>query len=374
MIVSEKNIGTNMKIGDVIVQSAKVCLLRIPLTHPFVISLGTQYSYEGVILELHAGDITGYGEGSTIAQITGETPYAIFDTVCYIIESLKNRAYGGFEDLISDIGRSIYANSTAKNAIDIAAHDLIAKSWNLHLTSMLGGTLKELPTSFTISLGSVEESISALDSYKGMKARIIKVKVGNDPDLDIRRIKAISERLGEIPFFADANQGYNLQNAIRVGKVLNDAGALFFEQPMEKHSHDQLRFLRTQTGIPIMLDESISTPHDVVESIVRESADLINVKLVKSGGIRNSMKALAVAQAYGMDAMVGCMTESKLGIAASLAVSSSMSNVKYTDLDGFHSIAAQPFEGGVEYENGLNRPVAGTGLACISRLPEIKNV
>lgn len=113
-----------------------------------------------------------------------------------------------------------------------------------------------------------------------------------------------------------------------------------------------------------MLDESISSPIDVLDAVYADAAYMVNVKLSKSGGIRNAVKTLVTAQAAGLDAMVGCMLESKLGIAASLAVANAVNNVKYTDLDGFTYLTEQPFNGGVELKSGTDYPVDGAGLAA----------
>ncbi len=362
--VRNESIDVDLGIGDIKIQKANVFLLQVPLTEPFKISLGTVYDYAGTILELDTGDETGYGEGSTIQEITGEVPAAVYETVLQVLKRLKGNRYLGIEDLLDDVYLSVYSNPTAKNAIDMAIHDLVSKYIGIHLTNYLGGGLRSIQTSLTIGLGSVEESLKSLEELKRIKTKMVKVKVGKDAELDIKRIRAISEHLDGRPFYADANQGYKLRDATRVAKVLNDTGALFFEQPMEKHNLQELRLLRRQSDIPIMLDESISEPFDVIDSILSESADMVNVKLTKSGGIRKAFKTLVTAQSYGIDAMVGCMVESKLGIAASLSVASSLSNVKYTDLDGFHSITRQPFDGGVNYESGVNTPVKGTGVAC----------
>jgi len=359
-----KEIDLNIGIGDMRIDGASVHLLQIPLTEPFKISLGTVYDFSGTLLELKSGNISGFGEGSTIREITGEVPPAVYETVIEILLQLKGNKYSGLEDFLDDVYKSVYASPTAKNAVDMALHDLLSRSYGIHVTKFLGGGQRSMATSLTIGLGSIEESLKSLEDLKRMKARLIKVKVGKDADLDIRRIKAISENLEGRQFFVDANQGYKLRDAVRVAKALGDSGGLFFEQPLEKHDIQNLRLLRRQSSVPIMLDESISEPFDVINAILTESADMVNVKLTKSGGIRKAFKTLVTAQSYGIDSMVGCMIESKLGIAASLALASSLSNVKYSDLDGFHSISKQPFDGGVEYQSGINTPVQGTGLAC----------
>ena len=359
-----REIELNVTIGDVNIRGAKVDLLQIPLTEPFRISLGTVYDYSGTILELKSDGPSGFGEGSTIQEITGEAPPAVYETVIDILLRVKGNRYAGLEDFLDDVYSSIYSSPTAKNAIDMATHDLLSKSYGIHTTTFLGGGLKQMPTSLTIGLGSVEENLKSLKRLKDVNARLIKVKVGKDVELDIKRIKAISENLDGRPFFVDANQGYKLKDAVKVANVLGDTGGIFFEQPLGRHDLQNLRLLRMQSSVPIMLDESISEPMDVIDAILTESADMVNVKLTKSGGIRRAFKTLITAQSYGIDSMVGCMIESKLGIAASLSLASSLSNVKYSDLDGFHTITKQPFEGGIEYKSGVNNPVKGTGLAC----------
>ena len=363
-VLNEKVVDLNVQVGDLKIQKAKVYHIKLPLTEPFKISLGTQYDYSGTVVELDSGEIEGYGEGSTIEEITGEVPAGVFETALHILNRLKDRKYSGIEELLEDVYKSVYANPTAKDAVDTAIHDIVSKHYGIHLTRLLGGGPKEMQTSLTIGLGTVKENLQSLERLKRMKSKVIKVKVGKNADDDIERIKAISEHLEGREFYVDANQGYKLGDAMKVANVLGDSGALFFEQPLDRHALQDLRALRRQSGIPIMLDESISEPLDVIDAILSESADLVNVKLTKSGGIRKAFKTLITAQSYGIDSMVGCMIESKVGIAASLAVASSLSNVKYTDLDGFHSIKIQPFDGGLEYRSGINIPVSKPGLAC----------
>jgi len=364
MIVKMKKIGFKSKIEDVNLIGATVYHLKIPLTETFTISLGKQDYYEGIIIELHSKNHVGYGEGATIEQITGEIPDAIFDNASHILSNMDKKNFDSSESFLDYVNKSMYGNPVAKDAIDIALHDLLGKIYGIPTVKMLGGSLREMPTSYTIPIDNVENNIKTLREYQRGNIKIIKVKVGIDPKLDAERITAIAENLKQgQSFYADANQGYNLNNAIKVGNILFKNGALFFEQPMERHNLNKLRELRQKVGIPIALDESISSPFDVINAILSESADIVNVKLTKSGGIRNAFKTLVTAQAYGIDAMVGCMLESKLGIAASLAVANSLKNVKYTDLDGFTFLSKQPFEGGIIYKNGSNKPVNKDGLA-----------
>ncbi len=363
MILKSETIRLDAKLGDVPLEVANVHLLRIPLRHPFVISLGTQPDYMGTLVEIGSGDRTGYGEGSTIPQITGESPEGVAATTKWILTAMAGRTFGGLEDFSAFVDAAIHANPTAKSAIDIAIHDLLGKIWNLHVIQMLGGRFAELPTSLTIGLVPVDESLRQLAELQAEKCQIIKVKVGGRVEDDMARVRAIADHLTSERLYVDANQGYSLRDALRLSPVLLERGALFFEQPLGRHAYEDLRALRKASGVPIMLDESISSPRDVIEAVRREAADYINVKLTKSGGIRATMKTLVTAQAYGIEAMVGCMVEGKLSTAAGLCVASSLGNVKFTDLDGYTSMVTQPFEGGLTYREGINRPVRGVGMA-----------
>ena len=129
------------------------------------------------------------------------------------------------------------------------------------------------------------------------------MKVGKDVISDAERIKYIAENLREgVRFFVDANQGYSLRDAIKIAGVLEKYEAIFFEQPMNRSDLNGARELKRKSGIPLMLDESISSPMDVINAIRMEATDMINVKLSKSGGIHQAIKVLTVAQAAGMDA------------------------------------------------------------------------
>ena len=356
------------RLGDVRLVSAKVHLLRIPLRHPFVISLGVQPDYMGTIVELESEEHVGYGEGSTIEPITGESPDGVAAATASILKSFAGRRFASLEDFSSSLAGAIDANPTAKSAIDIAVHDLLGKSTGRHVIELFGGRFLDLPTSLTIGLVPVEESLRQLEELQAEKCQIIKVKVGGNVEEDVRRVRAVSERLQTERLYVDANQGYSLRDALRLSPVLSEVNALFFEQPLGRHAWEDLRAFRKSAGVPVMLDESIFSPGDVVEAVRREAADYVNVKITKSGGIRGALKTLAAAHEHGIQAMVGCMVEGKLGTAAGLCVASAASNVKFTDLDGYTSMVTQPFEGGLAYKEGINSPVRGVGMA-VEKMP-----
>ena len=343
---------------------ATIYRLKIPLNMAFTISLGSTDFYDAVVVELRFSDIIGYGEAETVQQITGETPEVLFDVSAGILASMEGQSFGSVEDVSLFITSFCHGNNAAKSAVDMAFHDALGKMHGISVADLLGGSMRPRITSFTIPIGDVNENLKLLDRYQKAGARIIKVKVGKSATKDAERLTVIAGKLDDgVTFFADANQGYRLTDAVKISEILYRNEALFFEQPMIRNDLVAFRNLRRKAGIPIMLDESISSPKDVLDAVCADAADMVNVKLSKSGGIRNAIKTLVAAQAAGLDAMVGCMLESKLGIAASLAVANAVNNVKYTDLDGFTYLTEQPFDGGVELRTGTDYPVDGAGLA-----------
>lgn len=346
------------------ITGATIYRLKIPLNMAFTISLGSTDFYDAVVVELRFSDIIGYGEAETVQQITGETPEVLFDVSAGILASMEGQSFGSVEDVSLFITSFCHGNNAAKSAVDMAFHDALGKMHGISVADLLGGSMRPRITSFTIPIGDVNENLKLLDRYQKAGARIIKVKVGKSATKDAERLTVIAGKLDDgVTFFADANQGYRLTDAVKISEILYRNEALFFEQPMIRNDLVAFRNLRRKAGIPIMLDESISSPKDVLDAVCADAADMVNVKLSKSGGIRNAVKTLVAAQAAGLDAMVGCMLESKLGIAASLAVANAVNNVKYTDLDGFTYLTEQPFDGGVELRSGTDYPVDGAGLA-----------
>jgi len=353
----------SMRLAGIRIDEAIVHQLKIPLQSTFTTSLGSEDFYDAIVVELHSDRIVGYGEGTTDVRITGETSGIMYEAATYLLDRAERRTFESLESFTDSTNRALRWNPAAKCALDVAAHEIIAKEAGVHVARLIGGSLTTRDTSRTIDLGDVKSAISELEGYLKAGAKVIKLKVGGDIGSDIKRVGAVAERLGGVPFWVDANQGYKLRDALALSKVLLDKGALFFEQPLYSGDFDSLRLLRTRGGVPVMLDESIFEPRDVIDAIRKEAADYVNVKLAKSGGIRRSLKTLATAQGYGIEAMVGCMLESKVGIAASLAAVSAATNVRFTDLDGFLYLRQQPFEGGVKLSKGANTLLEGSGLA-----------
>jgi len=334
------------------------------MSNPFRISLETISEYGGVLVRIRlSSDVAGWGEAAPFPSITGET----LGTALAILERLKPHVVGrdlsqyGF--VLDEIEGMIPGNTSAKAAIDIAMHDALARQANLPLNAMLGGKADVLETTQTVGLVGLEQTVKeATDLYEQGATRI-KVKIGGDPEADVKRISAVREKLGNgFNLTIDANQGYTVREAIRTLKKLERYEIEFCEQPVHYHDLEGLAEVRRNAAIPIMADESVHSDRDALEIVRRNAADMINIKLMKSGGIRGASRIAAIASAAGLPCMVGCMIETKIATTAGCHFATSQ-HVKYADLDGFTSLKVDPVRGGVTLKGSEEHLVQGPGLA-----------
>jgi L-alanine-DL-glutamate epimerase-like enolase superfamily enzyme len=228
----------------------------------------------------------------------------------------------------------VAGNPSAKAAIDIALHDIFGKTVGKELYRVLGGYRTEVLTDITLSIKSPKEM--ARDAVRAIKKgfKALKVKVGVNPEEDIERIRLIREAVGEkIEIRIDANQGWTPKQAIEVLNKIEKFNIQFAEQPVPAEDLKGLIEVKRNSPIPIMADESVHLPEDALRLIRAEAVDLINIKLMKSGGIHKAVKIAAIAEAAGIPCMIGCMGESEIGIAAGAHLAAAVKNIQYADLD-----------------------------------------
>lgn len=334
--------------------------VEIPLKKPFKIALGTTEVYRGVILRICTEEYCGYGEAAPSPRITGETT----ESVIGALKKMKSLVLGknplDVGRIMNDVNRAIVGNTSAKSAVDMALHDILGKRSSLPLYMILGGERDRIPTSLTVGLGSVKDTVKSSKNLISQGARILKVKIGGDPEEDIERIRAIRE-ITDIPIRVDANQGYTLKRAMYVLRSIYRYDVEFVEQPIPAKQIEDLAILRKETEIPIMADESAHSKEDVLRLIGK--VDAINIKLMKSGGIREAIRIISLARAAGMKVMVGCMVETKLGISAGAHFALGY-GADYADLDGFWDLSSQPFEG-VKFKDGFIEVSERAGLGIV---------
>ena len=340
--------------------SMKWDVLEIPLRKPFKIAFETMDTYRGVIVKICTEEYCGYGEAAPAPRITGDT----VESTVAALQRFKPLVIGAdsvkIGKIMDTLNSSLLGSPSAKAAIDFALYDILAQKMDVPLKDLLGGKKDKIETSLTVDIGDLNYTLQHARKLLNEGARVLKVKIGLNPGEDVERIRAI-RKMTDAKIRVDGNQGYTLKRAMKVLREIERYEIEFAEQPIPASEIDNLKILRESVEIPIIADESVHNSLDVLRLIGK--VDGINIKLMKSGGIYEAMRMASVARAAGMKIMVGCMIETKVGIAAGTHFALGI-GADYADLDGYWDLTKQPYEG-VEFRDGYNyvsdRP--GLGLS-----------
>lgn len=352
--------------------------IGIPLKKPFKTALRTVNFAESIIIILKTDDERiGYGEAPPTPVITGDTNGAIIGAIKESIEKiLIGEEIENIERIMWKLSGTIVRNTSARAAVDMAVYDLFGKLYKAPVYKLLGGYRDRVETDITISVNQPEEMKE--DALKFIKEGFtaLKMKVGMDSQKDFKRVKAVREVVGyDVKIRLDANQGWKPKEAVRVIRRLEDSGfdIELVEQPVEAFDIDGLKFVTENVETPIMADESIFSPYDAFKILKLRAADLINIKLMKCGGIHNALKIIAIAEACGVECMLGSMIESKLSATAAAHLACAKRNITRFDLDTALLLAEDPVVGGVKAEAPVliipNRP--GLGIERINGLKDV---
>ena len=329
--------------------------IMIPLVTPFKTALRTVDNVHDIVVRITSdtGE-EGFGEAPPTAVITGDTLGSIKCAIDdFIAPSLIGMEIDDIDGIMKKLHGCILKNTSAKAAVDMAVYDLFAKSCRKPLYKILGGNKKEIETDLTISVNEVDEMVS--DSIKAVKDgfKILKIKVGKDSAKDIERISAIRQAVGpDIKLRVDANQGWSAKEAVRIIRSLEDLdiGIDLVEQPVAAHDFDGMKLVTASVETPILADESVFSVQDAVHLIEEHAADMINIKLMKTGGIYEALKICAMAETYGVECMTGCMLESKIAVSAAAHLAAGKGVITRADLDGPSLCRTDPYEGGPVYK------------------------
>ncbi len=343
--------------------------VSIPLITPFKTAERTVTQANDIIVRIISeSGKSGFGEAPPTAVITGDTRGSIRCAVEeFITPALIGMDIEDIDGIARKLRRCIVGNSSARAAVDMAVYDLWAKEIGQPLYRLLGGNSNMLETNLTISVNPVDEMVA--DSLKAVQRgfRRLKLKVGKEGEKDVERIKAIRDAVGpEIRLLIDTNQGWNTKTALRIIRLLEkyDLDIDLIEQPVPAADFAGMQACTAVSSIPILADESVFTPADAVSVIEGRAADIINIKLMKCGGIYEALKICGIAESYNVECMVGCMLESKVAVSAAAHFAAAKSNVTRVDLDGPSLLKEDPYEGGPEFDGPFIRlnETPGTGI------------
>jgi L-alanine-DL-glutamate epimerase-like enolase superfamily enzyme len=326
--------------------TARVVTLKLAET--FVIARESSDEDDVVQVELRHGELAGYGEGAPIERYneSGASALAYLEAAApllgddpFALEEIEARLPPG--------------ENAARAALDGALHDLQGKLLGLPAWKLLGLPRIGPPTSWTVWLGDPDDMARRAEKAASRFKRL-KLKLGGGDGLDVERVHAVRS-VTHLPLQVDVNEWWSLEEALEALPQLAELGVEYCEQPLPARDDGGKR-LKAESPIPIYVDEDCHTLADV--GTCAEIAHGINIKLAKSGGIREAIRMAHAARALRMGVMLGCMLESGLGIAAGCCVAPLCDHV---DLDGNLLLRADPWPG-VELVDGVQIPSLGPGL------------
>ena len=315
------------------ITSIKTQLKKIPLKTPFITALRRVENVEFVRVFIECdNEMVAIGEAPATKAVTGEG----IDDILESIDNVKNELlHLTPQDALTKLHLACYAGSSAKAAIDMALVSMIIQARSEPLYKYFG--LQHpigLKTDITISLKSVDEMVqdSAQACKNGMD--ILKVKLGEDIDHAIEVTQSISKIVPDAKLIIDANQAWSVEESLRYIDALKGVSIELIEQPVIANDIDGLKTITENSNIPILADETVFTLTDAKKVIESQSADMINIKLMKCGGLTKAVEILEYARQKGVQCMLGSMLEGPYSINAALHLAMAYSDViKYIDLD-----------------------------------------
>ena len=330
----------------------EVFKLNVGLLAPFRIALGVIDCCQNILVRIHSGErIYGLGEGAPVSFITGETQATAFQAAKDLAHLLLGKNPLEVEARLWEFDDYLAHNTSTKCAFDVALHDLLAKRARLPLYALLGGTSREIHTDNSVGIDDPDEMARQAVKIKQSGFAAVKVKLGTNRGDDVARIRAIREAVGEEMIIRiDANQGWDQPTAVSTLRELARFDVQYCEQPLAHWDLAGLREVRQQSPIPIMADESVSDHHDAFRLASMGACDYFNIKLAKSGGIHTALKINAIAEGAGMKCMVGCMFETRVGLAAAAHLMSARPNIAFANLDSAFFLAEDPVINGVTFD------------------------
>jgi L-alanine-DL-glutamate epimerase-like enolase superfamily enzyme len=328
------------------------------LAQPFRISRSTSVEEEVLHVEIRHEGTSGHGE----AQPQEEYGETIESAASFLDEAAE--LLDGDPFALEGIGRRLAERprqQAAKAAVDAALHDLCGKLVGVPVWRLLGLDREGPPTSWTIWLGDPDDMARRAEQI-GPRFRRLKLKLGAGDGLDVERVRAVRS-VTDLPLQVDVNEYWGVDEAVENVRRLADLGVQYVEQPLPAGDPEGAR-LKKGSPLPIYVDEDVHTLEDVRDA--GERAHGVNIKLAKSGGIREAVRMVHAARSLGLGVMLGCMIESSLGIAAACQIASLCDHV---DLDGNLLLAEDPWQG-VDFSGGIQLPANEPGLGVYEVVPD----
>lgn len=323
------------------------------LKHPFTTALRSVDAINEIILVVHTDEtVEGLGSAPATLEVTGDDITRIEHELRHVVEpAFIDYELQSLEAAIETLDALEICNS-ARAAMDIALHDLFAKLADMPLYRMLGGRAKVMQTLYTISIADPQTMVAQAQHAVQSGFTHLKVKLDHDVDADIERIEALHTALPDAKLFLDLNQALDVHATLKMIIALDGIPIELVEQPNEAHDLEGLAQITAMSDIPILADEAVFSLEQAQRAIELGACDLINIKLMKCGGISKARQIIELAADHNIQVMMGSMLESAISVTAALHLAWSYENVIYADLDGPTLAKTSSYEGGIAYKQG----------------------
>ncbi len=344
--------------------------VNVDLDEPFKIAIGTKYNIENAVVTVVLDNgIEGYGEAAPLEPINGENQATVLATLNSCVDFIKGKEITDYRAISKTLRGVFWAQVTARCAVEMALLDAYTKVLNIPMYEFFGGAGNKAETDYTIDI--VPPKVAKANAIKLAKAgyRVLKTKVGKNLVDDIDRLLAIKDGAPGCGITLDANQGYSPTEAVHFLNELekNDIRPVMFEQPVVKSDLMGMKFVKDHTSVLIGADESVFTSADAINVVRTGCADVINIKLMKSG-IIEAMDIAAIARSANIKLMIGCMLETKLALGCAVHFAAGQGCFDFIDLDPHIDPAREPFTGGPVYKAPYyTLPEDLPGIGCKKR-------
>lgn len=353
------------------IKNISVDRVDLELERPYIIAFKKVEKVENAIVTITLDNgIIGRGAGNPSEQVVGENLTNTMRSLQIGIEGtdywqgLVGRDLADIELLCYEIQDHLSESPTARTALEVALYDCYGIWKNKPLVKILGQKIEGLPTSITIGIMGVDETLNEAEEYFQRGFSHIKVKLGNNLEEDIERVVKLNEQYGvKIKLRVDANQGYNVDETIKFYQQTRPYNLELIEQPLPAANIEEMRSLPEDLRRILAADESLISPRDADRLLGKVPAcGIFNIKLMKCGGISQAQLISRKAEGSDVDLMWGCNDESIISIAAALHTALSHKRTRFLDLDGSLDLARDVVDGGFTIKNGVMKVNGRPGL------------
>ncbi|KPH94309.1 L-alanine-DL-glutamate epimerase [Pseudoalteromonas porphyrae] len=355
--------------------------LTVPLVTPFKTALREVSFIEDlvVLIDTDKGQV-GYGAAASTPIITGDTHQGMISIIKYFLApKLIGLEIENLNHICHVIQSTVVANSSAKAALELAVYDLWGKLYQAPLYKLLGGGSSTLRTDITISVDGIDKMLADCDTAVKQGFDVLKVKIGNDLQQDIERVKAIYSGFSKYAKIRlDVNQGWNAKQTVFALQKLESENIELelVEQPVKSDDFKGLKYITERVNTPIMADESAFSPKQVIQLLEQNAVDIINIKVMKTGGLSRAIAIADITAQYQAQCMIGCMLEGSIAVAGAAHLASAKAQqITKIDLDGPALGQFDPVQGGVEFKGPsiTLSSAPGLGITQIDGLQHIDN-